>query len=143
MYGACDYSCSSLFSSYNSYYTGAIENCTTKDGHVRIYLLVQGSFNLFQLIVWICATAANQKGTLAKYLHYCNGILMVFFIAWTITVSILVWKLLIDWQDDHSLCNNTLFISAMVCLSLHYVMILLMCCCCACALRAASLGEIN
>ena len=151
MYGyriACDYS--SLFSSYNPYYTGAIEDCTIEDSHVRIYLLVQGSFNLFQLIVCIlstCATAADKEGILAGCLHCFNGILMLFFIAWTITGSVWVWRSLDDWKDDHSLCNNAVFISAIVCLSLHYVVILLMCCCCACGICVAcnsdSLREIN
>ena len=73
---------------------------------------------------------------------------MLFLIAWTITGSVWVWRSLGDWQDDHhALCDNSLFISAMVCVSLHYVVILLMCCCCACAICAAcnsdSLREIN
>ena len=129
--------------SYNSYYTGAIEDCTIEDGHVRIYLLVQGSFNLFQLIVCTllaCAIAADKEGILAGCLLCCNGILMLFLIAWTITGSVWVWGSLGDWKDDHSLCNNALFISAIICLSLHYVVILLMCCFCACGIIAGIIG---
>ena len=124
---------------FTLYYTGAIESCNIEDGHIRAYLMVQGSFNLVQLVfctLSACAGAADKKGALAKILNCCNALLILFLIAWTITGSVWVWKSLGDWEDDHSVCNNTLFVSAIICLVLHYVVILLLCCCCACMICA-------
>jgi len=118
-----------------AFYAGAVERCPIEDGHVRAYLIVQGSFNLVQMVfctLSTCAGAADKEGVLVKLLNCLNGFLMLFLIAWTITGSVWVWKSLGDWEDDHSLCNNALFVSAIICLVLHYLVILLLCCSCAC-----------
>ena len=84
-----------------------------------------------------CAGAADKESTLVRILNCFNGFLMLFLIAWTITGSVWVWKSLGDWEDHHSLCNNTLFVGAIICLILHYVEILLLCCCSACMICMA------
>lgn len=116
-------------------YAGAVPKCPIEDDHIKIYLIVQGSFNLVQLAlcaVSVCVGIKDKDSILNTFLSCCNLIFTLFLIGWTITGSVWVWKSLDKWQDHHSVCNNTLFISAMICLSLHYVVIMLVCCCCTC-----------
>jgi len=118
-------------------YAGAAPSCHLDDNHIKIYLIVQGSSNLAQLVLCallICASMRDKDSILGACLCCCNLIFTLFLIGWTITGSVWVWKSLDNWQDDHSRCNNALFISAMICLSLHYVVIMLIYCCCACIL---------
>ena len=89
----------------------------------------------------ICASGKAKEGVLSICLGCCNLILTLFLIAWTIAGSVWVWRSLDDWQDDHSVCNSALFISAIICLSLHYVVVLLICCCCACSIYQLCVSE--
>ena len=130
---------------------GAAEDCPVNNGHIRIYLIVQGSSNLFQLIMYTLTTCANiqdKKNFFAKSVHRGNFILTLFFITWTIVGSVWVWQSVSDWNDHRSLCNNALFISAIICLSLHYLLILLLFGCCTCVwwctvFNTAGIQEIN
>ena len=99
---------------------------------IKTYVIVQGIFNLIQVIFFSAMGCAFSKDNenWSICLSICNIVLAVFLLAWTITGSVWVWKSVGDWQDDHSVCNNTLIISAMVCLSLHYLLIIVACCCC-------------
>ena len=114
---------------------GAVEDCPVNNGHIRIYLIVLGSSNLFQLIMFTLTTYANieyRKDCFAKCLHRINFILTLFSITWVIVGSVWVWRTVSDWNDDHSLCNNALIVSAIICLVLHYLLLLLLLSCCAC-----------
>ena len=96
--------------------------------------MVQGSFNLLHLMMCTSsACALNQDkdcDCLSASLTCVTVTLLLFVLAWTIAGSVWVWKSLDDWQDDHAVCNNALFISAMICLSLHYVVCLPVVCVC-------------
>ena len=121
--------CGRVAVSYFLNYVGRQE-CPIEE-QIKTYIIVQGIFNLLQVIFSSAMGYAFAKDNenWSICLSICNIVLMVFLIAWTITGSVWVWKSVGDWQDDHSLCNNTLIISAMICLSLHYVLILVLCCC--------------
>ena len=118
------------------YYTGAVNECPGEDG-IRPYLIVQGSFNLLHMIMCTlsaCASGKDKEGILSICLTCCNLILILFLIAWTIAGIVWVWRSLDDWQNDHIECNSVMYISAIICLSLHYIVMLLICCCCACSI---------
>ena len=124
---------------FHIYYVGAVNECSIEN-NIRVYLIVQGCFNLVQLTLCassICASAKDKESSLSMCLGCVNLILILFFIAWTIAGSVWVWRSLSDWQDDHSVCNNAIIISAIIFLALHYVAILLLCCCCTCLLCVA------
>ena len=76
------------------------------------------------------STQLNSKCTAEKYLCGCAKFYMVFLLMWTGTGSKLVWWSLGTWQDDHDACNSVLFVSAMICLLLMYVVVLLLECSC-------------
>lgn len=110
------------------HYAGAVED----QNPLNIYLIVQGSFNLLHLMLYIslgCLVMKNDKSGLSDCLGFINGFLVFFLIAWTIAGSIWVWESLDDWQHNRSSYSDVLFISATMCVSLHYVVLLLMCCC--------------
>lgn len=115
---------------------GAVNQCDTEH-NIKVYLIVQGSFNLVHMMMCTlsaCVSGKDKEGVLSVCLTCCNLILILFLIAWTIAGSVWVWRSLDDWQNDHSACNSATFISATICLSLHYVVLLLICCCCACSI---------
>ena len=94
--------------------------------------MVQGSFNLLHLMMCTSSACAvkKDKENLSIGLTCVTVTLLLFVLAWTIAGSVWVWKSLDDWQDDHAVCNNALFISAIICLSLHYVVCLPVVCVC-------------
>ena len=116
-------------------YVGAATKCAIDDP-INAYVIVQGIFNLLQLLLFISSTCASRTNhrKLSFALTCYNVFLLLFLIAWTIAGSVWVWRSLDDWQNDHSVCNDAIFVSAIICVVLHYVVILLLCCCCACLL---------
>ena len=116
------------------HHLGGVSECPVEN-LIRVYLIVQGSFNLLQLTLCgmtVCANAKDKGNTLSTWLSCFNLILILFFIAWTIAGSVWVWRSLGDWQDNNLVCGNALIVSAMIFLVLHYVVLLLLCCCCTC-----------
>ena len=89
----------------------------------------------------VCASGKDNEGILSICLGCCNLILTLFLIAWTIAGSVWMWRSLDDWQDDHYVCNSALFVSAIICLSLHYVVVLLICYCYACSICQLCISE--
>ena len=117
-------------------HAGAVAECSV-ESRIRAYVIVQGSCNFVQLIVSAVSVyigAKDKESSWVGILSCCNVIFIVFMVIWTLVGSAWVWGSLGDWQDDHSVCNNALFISATICVSLHYVVVLLLCCCCSCVL---------
>ena len=116
------------------HYIGAVNQCDTEHS-IKVYLIVQGSLNLVHMMICTlsaCTIGKDMDGVLSPIcLSCCNLILILFLIAWTVAGSVWVWRSLDDWQSDHSACNSATFISATICVSLHYVVLLLICCCCA------------
>ena len=118
------------------YFVGAAVECSV-ESRIRAYVIVQGSCNFLQVIVATIVVYIrakdDKKSILSICLSYLNLLfmifLMLFLIIWTIFGSIWVWGSLSDWQDDHSACNSTLYISAAICVSLHYVVVPLFLCC--------------
>jgi len=110
--------------------TGAVAECPTAD-RIRIYVIVQGSFNLVYLMLCgfsACAHSKDKKSCLSVSLSCCNLLMAVLLVVWTIFGTVWVWRTLEEWKDDDSACSGALIISAVVCLSLHYVVVLLLCC---------------
>ena len=121
------------------HHVGGVSECSVEN-LIRVYLIVQGSFNLLQLTLCglsVCASAKDKESVLSTCLSCFNLVLILFFIAWTIAGSVWVWRSLSDWQDNDSVCNSALIISAMIFLVLHYVVLLLLCCCCTCVVCLA------
>ena len=113
-----------------TYTAGRSRDCPVEN-LIKTYLVVQGIFNVLQLGVSLAMGCAfsDEKDNCGICLSICNIVLVVFLVAWTIAGSVWVWKSVGDWQNDHSMCNDALMISAMICLSLHYLVILVLCCC--------------
>jgi len=110
-------------------YAGAVPSCPINDNHIKIYLIVQGSSNLAQLVLCglsVCVSMRDKDYILSTCLCCCNLIFMLFLIGWTIIGSLWVWNSL----DYDSRCSDAIFISAIICLSLHYAVIMLVCRCC-------------
>ena len=117
-------------------YSGAVAECSV-ESRIRAYVIVQGSCNIVQVIITALSLYSNSKDKESLWtlgLNCSNLLLIVFLFIWTIAGSAWVWGSLDDWEDDHSVCNNALFISAATFLSLHYVVVLLLCCSCTCAI---------
>ena len=113
-------------------HVGAVVDCSV-ESRIRAYVIVQGSCNFLQVIVAALSAYARAKDKESGWsicLSCVNLLFMLFLIVWTITGSVWIWGSLDDWQDDHSACNSALFVSAAICVSLHYVVVLLLCCCC-------------
>ena len=102
---------------------------------IKLCLIVQGSFNLLQMMLCTLSTCVSacwedRKG-ISLSVSFYNILLILFLFGWTIAGSVWVWDSLVDWPNDHYLCDDAVFVSAVVCVSLYYVKILLVCCCCA------------
>ena len=111
------------------------DKCPVEDNIDR-YLIVQGILNLLYLISCGCSGCAcshDKNSCLAISLCCgCNTVFVCLIVAWTVFGSILVWRSLDEWLHDHSVCDSALFISAMVCVLLHYMILSILTCCCFC-----------
>ena len=108
--------------------TGAVEPCAAGVGAAGLYLMVQGGFNLFHLILCIlaaCAAAIDEE-VLERILSVRHILFGSFLLSWTICGSVFVFSAV---DDNDSQCNDVLWISALICLLFHYLLIFLLCSC--------------
>lgn len=124
-------------------YTGIIVgNKCPEEEKIKFYAIVQGSLSLAYMILCglsACAYCYNKKSRfIISLFGSCNIIFLCLLAIWAIIGSVWVWKILDEWENDHSVCNGALFISAMISLSFHYILIMLLCCCfCFCCVSIA------
>lgn len=105
-------------------FAGVVAKCS---GSAKTYVIVQGAFNLFELIIFTTLSCAlihvkDNKSILTNIIYICNWISVCFLILWPFTGFFLVAVALFDWLDDHSKCNDALIISAIIYLLLHHLL---------------------
>ena len=108
---------------------GAFANCSPDDP-MNTYLFVQGVFNLVQLVLctlWSLACVAvrdiEESSSILStiYMALLTAFLLTWTVAWTTWLSVSMD----GWKDSHLGCG-VLYTSAIVSLSLHWVIVLLL-----------------
>lgn len=122
-------------------YIGIIADDCPVQNNIKIYVIVQGSLSLLFLLscgILACAYNYDKKNTCFSTTLCCGcGTTILLLFIWAIIGSVWVWGALHEWTNDNSECNSVLFVSALACLSLHYMMVLLTVCSCTCYCCAA------
>lgn len=70
-----------------------------------------------------CTVLANFR-KLSSWIVFAvaivNAVLTIVLIVWTIVGSVWLWNNYKDWDDDHKLCANEIYLTAMASLIVNY-----------------------
>ncbi|XP_065885268.1 uncharacterized protein [Dysidea avara] len=116
------------------YFTGLLLDCPTED-NINTYAVVQGILNLGFVVLFGVTTVLDKwfyefYESKLPYISVFFDLALVFSIAWMVLGSVWIWGSLLGWDDDHSQCNNALFIGATTYLCFHYLSFMIICCNC-------------
>ena len=93
-------------------------DCDDLEQNLPIYLVIQGVLSLIFMITcgMGCVVISNFR-KLGSWIVYAiaivNLVLSLILIVWTIVGSVWVWNNWDDWDDNHTLCSNEVYITAM------------------------------
>ena len=107
------------------HYTGAVSQCADDCDVIKLYSILQGSFNLLYLIRHILSYLTRERDWHAIKLcvHTYDWTYAAFSVGWTVACSIFVWGSL-----GTSTCESVLLVSIKAYLSLMYVLFVMVCC---------------